>query len=499
MAKIDLIEKMQFHFQEHKRNLFLQRTETSLNYGDLDLQSSALAVFLKKEVTRGSAVALYGHKEPALFVSLFACIKAGVPYLPIDVSVPLERVKNILQKAECRILLNVTNTELGLDSPPVREISISQLEKIFQNPPETFDWSTCTQPQEVLYILFTSGSTGEPKGVQVTRANVEDFLSWTVSAFDYANAPLGFLNHAPLNFDLSVYELFNALVTGGSLLSICRECATNLVLLFNALSKFSSSLNVWVSTPSGLALAASSDDFSAALLPNLREFVLIGEVFPPSLAREIKNRFPKARILNFYGPTEATVAHTVMEITEDCLGKYSTLPIGKTKPNSRVLLEDGEIVLTGPNIANGYIHAQEKTAECFVMRDGEPAYRTGDLGHFDENGLLFFTGRRDHQLKLNGYRIELGDIEAQLAKVEGIEYCCVLPILKNDKVEYLCAFVVAFANSRELSDLEFRKQIRESLAQHLPSYMLPKRFIRLQTLPLNANGKIDRAALQRLL
>jgi D-alanine--poly(phosphoribitol) ligase subunit 1 len=240
------------------------------------------------------------------------------------------------------------------------------------------------------------------------------------------------------------------------------------------------------------------EGFDQNRFPKLKQFVLIGEVLPKPLARDILKRFPKTTLSNFYGPTEATVATTVYDVTLDSLDKYPTIPIGKSKPRSKILIEEGEIVIVGPNVSPGYVNDDERTNQVFVKRDGIQAYKTGDLGFFNEEGLLFYERRKDLQIKMNGYRIELGEIEAHLLELPDVKNCCVIPKISEGKVQRLCAFIILRSEDRIVTEVELKKRIRNSLMERLPAYMVPRQFVLVDVFPMNANGKADRRRLEEM-
>src|SRR2546430_5686287 len=248
-----------------------------------------------------------------------------------------------------------------------------------------------------------------------------------------------FLNQAPFSFDLSVMDLYCCLATAGSLFSISRDLLENPKMLYRALA--GSNVTTWVSTPSFAQMCLVEETFREAMLPNLRRFLFCGETLPPQTAARLRERCPRAQVWNTYGPTEATVATTSVRIDDEILEKYSPLPVGRPMPGTQVLVVDqrrkevpanerGEIVIAGPNVSPGYLERPDLTAEVFFELDGQRAYRTGDQGRFRDN-LLFFEGRIDEQIKLSGYRIELGDIEANLLTFPLVRDAVVISRVKN--------------------------------------------------------------------
>jgi len=488
----ELARSLEAAFSAHAASPVHRLGASVITYEELDQLSSVVAGFLVKNVPRGEPVMIVGEREHEFLGFLLGCLKAGNPYVPAGELIPPQRSLAMAGAAGCRHVLSVDGAA-GL--PHSAGISIHGPED-FQGHSPHRGWHRCAKGDEIVYILFTSGSTGVPKGVKVSAGNIESFLSWTSSQFGYCDKPAAFLNQAPFHFDLSVYELYNALTTGGSLLSLSGKAAKDPEQLFQRLFEYAPQTEVWVSTPSFLRYCATHPEFSDLAFQKLGQFVLIGEVFSVELARETRRRFPNARILNFYGPTEATVAHTVFEITPESLEEADQLPIGLPKPGGSVEIDDGEIVLCGANVAWGYVNDPAETERKFSETEGVRRYRTGDLGSLDDRGLLWFRGRVDSQVKVNGFRVELGEVERVLGAVPGIGAACVMLESPPGDSPWIVAFVQTTTAEPEI---EFRKRLKATLSDRLPGYMIPKRFVRLGEMPMNQNGKLDRARLRGLL
>jgi D-alanine--poly(phosphoribitol) ligase subunit 1 len=239
-------------------------------------------------------------------------------------------------------------------------------------------------------------------------------------------------------------------------------------------------------------------------VPSLKIFQFCGEELPRKTAEELLRRFPHAKVFNTYGPTEATVAMTQIEVTEEVLSKYDRVPIGYIKEDTEVLIYDGnravtdgiagEIIIKGPSVSKGYMHNPEKTAAAFFKIDGVPAYRTGDAGRLQKDGLLLYEGRIDFQVKLHGFRIELEDIDHHLEQVSYVKQATVVPKYQDHKVQQLVAYVVANDNDFEKA-YQLTKAVKEELAEAVMDYMIPQKFVYVDQLPRTANGKIDRKRL----
>jgi len=428
-----------------------------------------------------------GHREPEMLIAFLGAVKSGRPYVPIDIALPQTRIDQILASS---------NAALTLTPDQIRQFSTSEL-----GAP-----TIPVEKNEPFYILFTSGSTGEPKGVIITLDCLEHFISWMLVEQQFSERAEVFLNQAPFSFDLSVMDLYCSLVTGGTLFSISRDLIENPKRLYRALA--SSGVTTWVSTPSFAQMCLVEDKFAEAMLPRVQRFLFCGETLPPQTAAQLLARFPQAQVWNMYGPTEATVATTSIHVDAAILEKYSPLPVGRVMPGTKIFIVDengaelpanerGEIIVTGPNVSPGYAGRSDLTARAFFEYRGLRAYKTGDLGCFRDD-LLFFEGRIDKQIKLSGYRIELGDVEANLRALPTVRDAVVVPVIKSGAAQSLTAFVTLLARN-ETSDFKLAHNLRSQLSERLPVYMLPRKFIFLDTFPMTANGKVDRAALARSL
>ncbi|MCL5025881.1 MAG: D-alanine--poly(phosphoribitol) ligase subunit DltA [Chloroflexi bacterium] len=460
----------------------------TLTYGALLRRSDAFAAHLALALPDdGSPVAVIGHKEPEMLIAFLGAVKAGHPYVPIDTSLPPHRVASIVATAGARLTL----------TPEY----VSQLADVEADAP-----GRRLRMSDHYYIIFTSGSTGEPKGVVITLGCLTSFVNWMLDEQSFKEREEVFLNQAPFSFDLSVMDLYLSLATGGTLFSITREDIANPKQLYQAFA--ASGVTAWVSTPSFAQMCLAERRFAAEMLPQLRRFLFCGETLPPEVAAELLRRFPEAMVWNTYGPTEATVAATSICVNHALLGRYPSLPVGRPKPDARVLVMDeagqparpgerGEIVIAGPNVSPGYLGRPDLTARAFFDLDSQWAYRTGDWGYY-RDGLLFFEGRMDSQIKLHGYRIEIGDIEANLMALPGVRDAVVIPVGKDGIYDSLTACVV-LAERLAGSDFEVSCTLRAKLGKRLPSYMVPRRFCFQEAFPMTANGKVDRHKLAEAL
>jgi D-alanine--poly(phosphoribitol) ligase subunit 1 len=481
---MDIIERIDRAAQDYPDKIAHVSDDRTLTYRELARRSDAIARHLAEKFPGDhSPVAIAGHKEPEMLIGFLGAVKSGRPYIPIDVSIPAKRAARIVKNSRSVAILTTAQiAALANQYSPAR--------------PRRID------VDDPFYIIYTSGSTGEPKGVVITLRCLTTFLNWMLQEQKFVPSHETFLNQAPFSFDLSVMDLYLSLATGGTLFSLERRHIANLKDLYLALRK--SAVTTWVSTPTFAQMCLVERGFKQAMLPGLRRFLFCGETLTPETASQLLDRFPGAEVWNSYGPTEATVACASVQITREILALYSPLPIGAPMPGARIFIanEDrqpvspgqrGEIIIAGTNVSPGYLGQPDLTAAAFFHTGNLRAYRTGDWGLM-QNGLLFFDGRIDRQVKVSGHRIELGDVEENLRSLPAVSDAVVLPIMEKGVTQSLAAFLVVSQRGAE-SDFELGIRLRTQLADRLPAYMLPGRILFYDAFPMTANGKIDRRKL----
>jgi D-alanine--poly(phosphoribitol) ligase subunit 1 len=462
-----------------------------LTWGDFRSEVERLCEYLNSEIGLGEnamPVMIYGHKNAEMIVAVYACLRLRIPYIPIDELYPLDRIARVSQIAESRLILNCSGSFIKLDGPS--QLLVGKSEFILKN--GSFDLRSYSEPRLqidlLVYIIFTSGSTGEPKGVQISNSAVITFIDWMTHDFGFTKDDV-FLNIAVFSFDLSVFELMTFGALGATLLLNGRQTLESADKLLNRIDTYRAT--IWVSTPSFSMLYAR--DSHVQIRQNIGHFLFCGEVLPYSLAKELKKHYPSSRVLNTYGPTEATVATTLIEIDETILTKYEVLPVGYSKRDSEVVIEDSEIVIYGDNVSVGYLNRDDLNRVKFGMRDGKRFFRTGDLGYI-EDGLLFCRGRNDDQIKLRGYRIELNEITSKLESLDFVHMAATIALKRNEEVKKIVSLVVLKFERQG----DVRSEIQELLKHHLPEYMIPSDVKMVESLPLNQNGKIDKSLLPEL-
>ncbi len=493
-----------------------------LTYGELERASNRLAQLLRAAgCARGDRVCLLMPKSPMAIVAMLGVLKADAVYVPLDPTSPPARLAKMIAACDNRWILATTASVVGatlaalwampgfaathavgwLDAaaPPAGIAPRFALADLEAHPD---DRPPCGNSEhDAAHILFTSGSTGEPKGVVITHANVRSFIAWAVSYFGTASTDR-ISGHPPLHFDLSTFDIYGTLAAGAQLHLLPPE----LSLLPHKLAELirRAELTQWFSVPSVMNYLAKFDVIRPGDFPALRRVLWCGEVLPtPSLIYWMQ-RLPHVRFTNLYGPTEATIASSSYTVPSCPTSEDEVIPIGRACGGEELLVLDealspvppgevGDLHIGGAGLSPGYWRDPDKTARAFLRAPtGERIYRTGDLATLGADGLVRFLGRADSQIKARGYRVELGEIEAALHALGVLRECAVVAVSSRDfdGTAICCAYVpLAGAAATPAS-------VRGALTASLPSYMLPSRWLAYEALPTSASGKIDRRSLQ---
>ena len=496
---------------------------TSLTYGALEEASNRLARALKESgCRRGDRVGLLMPKMPAAIVAMLGALKADASYVPMDPASPAARQARVLEVSDCRCILaaglvgqNLRDTLaaatltqrpmigwLDEDVPPETDpvFTLRDLAAYPETPP-----AYANTDGDVAHILFTSGSTGIPKGVMITHASVAHLIRWARAYFGIAPADR-ISQHPPLRFDVSTFDVFGTLWAGAELHLVPPE----LNLLPHKLAQFirEARLTQWFSVPSVLNLMANFDVVRQDDFPALRRVLFAGEVLPTPTLIHWMRRLPHVQFTNLYGPTETTIVSSYYTVPRCPADEREPIPIGTACVGEELMVLDeqlrpvapgdiGDLYVRGVGVSPGYWRDLEKTRSVFLpWRDGagpyDRIYRTGDLASRGADGLFYYVGRADTQIKSRGYRIELGEIEAALHSLPGLQESAVVAVKSEGFEGWLicCAYVPASNNGVSPESL------RKGLAGLVPGYMLPARWMRFDVLPKNDNGKIDRPRLR---
>ncbi|MFH4905487.1 D-alanine--poly(phosphoribitol) ligase subunit DltA [Staphylococcus cohnii] len=476
----DIIRTLIEHGENCPNQVAVKHNDEILTYEALNRFANQLAILLKDAKT---PLILYGHMSPFMIVGMIGSMKAGCGYVPLDTSIPQDRILSIINKIEPQFIFNTTDEQLEIED--ISFISKDLLTGVKQNE----DTVSKIKDSDIAYTIFTSGSTGEPKGVQISYESLNLFTNWMLE-LNQVGSNQQWLNQAPFSFDLSVMSIYPCLMTAGTLNLIDKTMINKPKLLNEMLEE--SKINVWVSTPSFMEMCLMLPRLTEAYYSNLKEFFFCGEILANKTAELLLQRFPSAYIYNTYGPTEATVAVTSILVTEEVINQYNPLPVGLPQPGTKLsLTHEGELIISGKCVSEGYVKDELRSKKVFNKLDGQKSYYTGDKAQFIDN-QWFINGRIDYQIKLNGYRMELEEIEFQLRKLEKIRDAIVVPTYKNNKVTHLNAAVI-LNHCDEVKDVQtLTHDIKTELKPVLPEYMIPKKIIYMKKLPLTMNGKLDR-------
>lgn len=484
-----VVFRLQLHARQQPTAEAVIADDRILTYSELERQSARIARALKLAGAKPADIIAVSHERTANLVSaLLGVLTAGCAYCPIDPRLPSARVEQMIARSGARIVLVSASSRTVI--PTSVDSYILCVDDLLTSSTvgKAVIADASPLPEHPAYLLFTSGSTGIPKGVLVEHSSLSNFLSWAETHF--GKQRLGrVLATSALSFDSSVFEIFAPLFCGGTLLlleSPLRICS------------------VATARPRLLSCAPSvaASLLRAGWIPDsIETVVLAGEPVPDRLAADIQDRLPGVTLYNCYGLTEATVYSTAAVLRGS---GWQHAPIGQPIANTSIYLLDealnqvpigvpGEIFIGGKGVARMYIGEPQLTAERFIDNPfGEGRLlRTGDWGRYDDDGCLVLLGRLDHQIKIRGLRVDLGDVESHLRTCSGIDQCAVTVLEEPQGGPQLVAYYTASGLGPSESE------IRAHLGKRIPAYMVPSHFKRLEELPLNESGKLARALLQK--
>jgi len=493
-----------------------------LSYRELNAKVNSLAHALHaRGVEPDRLVALLSDRGLGFATMMLAVFKAGAAYLPLDPGHPDTRLHQVLSESRVIWLLadspylerarslftdGVDGTAHGDDIAVPSDIpavlSLQALSDLYTHTPR--NPTRRHTPRQLAFTIFTSGSTGTPKGAMVEHRGMYNNLITKVPVLELSETDIIAQTAGPC-FDISVWQHLTALVCGARVEIVPDDIVRDPNRLLQQLAE--SRVTVLEAVPS--MIQALLELAGAVELPDLRWLIACGEAFPPELCRRWMQRFPKVQVLNAYGPAECSDDVTYHEITGIPGDSDTLVPIGRPVANTRLYLLDpglepvpvgvpGELCVAGIQVGRGYLYRPALTAEKFIPDPfgavGERMYRTGDLGRYREDGTIEFLGRTDHQVKIRGVRVEPGEIEAQLLTCPPVAQALVTVRDDGANGKRLAAYVVC-KEGCALNDAELTARLREYLSGSLPNAMVPSVFVRLEAMPLGANGKIDRKAL----
>ncbi len=467
-------------------------------FSELLEKSRIIGSALLDIVLPGMPAVVYMQKSVAMVETLMGVVYSGGFYVPMDTAMPEQRVKTIIEVLHAKVVITAKDSNLP-------ESIASQCEVFYYEDLVVFEADRKEELQvrqngmistDPIYTIFTSGSTGVPKGVVVSQQSVINFTEWYCTAFDFTDKEI-FGNQTPFYFDASVKDIYATISRGATCYIIPKKLFSMPAKLIEYLNQYKINAIDWV--PSVLCMIVNFNTFAKVKPEYLKKVLFLGEVMPTKQFNMWRREFPEIQFANIYGPTEATSDCTYYKIERE-LADTEPIPIGKACENTQILIlneqnelasvnEIGEICVRGISLALGYYNNFEKTDTAFVQNPlqknyYEKIYRTGDLGKWNEHGEIIYVSRKDYQIKHMGHRIELGEIETAISSLQKVQRSC---CLYNKKTQKIVAFYEGEIENGE---------IIEGIENMIPRYMIPNVFYKLDALPLNMNGKIDRKHLE---
>ena len=502
MQQTNVLEYLEHTVKRVPEKVAYANDKMELTFGEVFHDSRAIGSYLSNQGYYNEPVVVFMEKHPKMVAAFFGCVYGGNFYVPIDAEMPAFRIELIFDNLKPRVMICDEGTKevaqkfikegeqievLLYDDVIKTEINEAALDKIRDRQLDT----------DPIYIVFTSGSTGVPKGVVACHRSVIDYIENLSEVLEF-NEDTRFANQTPLYFDACLKELYPTLKFGATTYLVPKSLFMFPIKLVEYLNEHKINTICWV--VSALTMISAFKTFDKVVPEYLHTIAFGSEVFPIKQFNIWKETLPNAKFTNLYGPTETTGMCCYYKVNRD-FALDEVMPVGRPFHNTEILLlndknelagegEVGEICVRGTSLTLGYYHNFEKTNEVFVQnplntRYPELIYRTGDLGKWNEYGELVFVSRKDYQIKHMGHRIELGEIEVNVNLLEGISTSCCIYDKERSKI---VLYYVGEMTEKELMMI---------LKEKLPRYMLPNKMERLERMPLTQNGKIDRVFLAK--
>jgi D-alanine--poly(phosphoribitol) ligase subunit 1 len=502
-------------FEDQKAIIFVD--QQSITYGELNGLSNKIARCLVQSGVRPhDVICIFNNKTKFGYAAMLACLKIGAIYTNLDSENPNARLKKIFETCRPKIVVSDLSENERIyrlceekNIPFMDLCSAEAADKIDAFESHNLPESDAVTGSDPAYIMFTSGSTGLPKGVLISHGNLLSFIQWSIDRFNVTEIDV-LTNLNPIYFDNSVFDFYTALFSGASLAAIPKRLMNDPAKIVQTVEMLG--CTIWFSVPSLLIFLMTMRVIDQKMLRKVRIFAFGGEGYPKTELKRLFDRVGSfSRLVNVYGPTECTCICTAYDIDNNTFLNYDDLPLlGPINPNFNYLILDdqnqkvaggktGELCLLGPNVGLGYYNDIERTATAFVANPinnefQEKMYKTGDLvREVSVDGLrcLAFKGRKDNQIKHLGYRIELEEIETAINKHPKVIQSAVVYHRINDKYGDIIAY---FASKDKLATSDIEHYLRDEI----PDYMFPTKYILLDRLPWNQNGKVDRNKLRQM-
>ena len=480
-----IIEKFMTQVNENKDALAVFDNERNLSRKELLLLADTIAARLPKGCKR---VGIMMNHSVEMIASIFAALRAGAAYIPVEPFFPKERIRYMMEEAEVSVL--ITNREYADRFPELTNIIVDKGLAI----EETAVGDAEYDEKDLAYILYTSGTTGKPKGVSVTNANVCHYVRAFCNEFHPACGDI-MLQHSVCSFDIFVEEVFTTLLSGAALAIPSDEERADVKKLIGFIKRNN------VTMLSGFPYLLQEINDLPEIPKSLRLLISGGDVIRASY---VTNLLGKVEVYNTYGPSETTVCASYCRCTKDNVLEDGTFPVGKSVLGTEIKVMDeegkelpdgevGEICIFGGGVSNGYIGNRTQENKAFVNTANGRMYKSGDLGYYLPDGNIAFLHRKDTQIMIKGKRVEVSEVENILTKSELIKQAYVAPKVDDNNLSYMVAYVVPEKENVKLAD------ITDYMKDYLTDFMIPEYFVELKRLPLNANGKVDKMALPNVL
>lgn len=487
---VDLFEEQ---VKKTPNNIALVFGNQNLTYKELNEKANSLARYLVENNVKSNTIcAVVINRSLEMIIAIWAILKAGAAYIPIDPNYPKERIEYILKDSKVKLLLTNSITLSKLPDSNFKTINLDN-STLYDNNKNNLKIKQ--NKEDLCYLIYTSGSTGTPKGVMLKKGSVMNLVNYCNNYIQYLKNPSyrSVVSVTTVSFDIFMFETLISLQKGLKLVIADENAQTDSSLLNDIFKK--ENIEIMQTTPSRMKLLINNHKY-IPLLKKLKYVTLAGEQLPITLVNSIKKISPNVIIYNGYGPSETTVFSTLTDITN-----HSEITIGKPLDNTKIYILDnnknlcpigipGELYISGDGVGKGYINKPDLTKSSFIKDVFNPElimYKSGDIGFYKDNGEIVCLGRSDSQVKIRGLRIELEEIEQVLIKISNILDCCVIKKELNNR-EFLCAY---YTKQGPVDENTLRKLLRKKL----PQYMVPQYFIELEKLPYTPNGKVDRKSL----
>lgn len=496
-----IFDYLENSFRKYPDKTAFADDKSSMDYKTLHEHTYHIASVISSKGIFKKPVAIFLDKSAQCIAAFLGTAYSGNFYSPLDTKMPETRIEKIIATLQPEVIItdNAHLEEVKKFSKDAAVLIYEQMCAEEADDELVVTTASKVLDTDVLYVLFTSGSTGNPKGVIISHKALVDFVEWGTKRFGI-DATYVFGNQTPFYFSMSVFDIYNTLKNGATMHIIPKEIFSFPAKLMEYLSNNKINTIFWV--PSALTMVSALKALNSPHLDELKNVFFGGEVMPMKQLNRWREAYPDVRYINFYGPTEVTDTCTIYEVNRE-FDNAETLPMGNACENMDVFLLDendqlvedgqiGEVCVRGTGLAYGYYNEPEKTEEVFVQNPlntvyPEKIYRTGDLAQRNEYGELVYIGRKDYQIKHMGHRIELGEIEAAVLAVNEVgDACCIY----DDKKSWIVLFYTG--------DIE-EKELMGRIKDMLPSYMMPNRHHHLEEMPKNLNGKIDRQKLKGMI